>query len=187
MLLLSLIHTVVSRAQEVPEQQLENLAAETESDTEDDQQIQELEHFRRHPVNLNEAGAEELRQLALLNELQITSFINYRRLTGKLLHLLELQAIPGWDLATIRQLLPYLKIGAVMSMAAETGQRFRQGEHQLLLRMGQLLEKGIEYKKRVEENGYQGSPLQLMFRYTYRFKNSLQYGITGDKDAGESF
>lgn len=187
LLLLSLIHTVVSRAQEVPEQQLENLAAETESDTEDDQQIQELEHFRRHPVNLNEAGAEELRQLALLNELQITSFINYRRLTGKLLHLLELQAIPGWDLATIRQLLPYLKIGAIMSMAAETGQRFRQGEHQLLLRMGQLLEKGIEYKKRVEENGYQGSPLQLMFRYTYRFKNSLQYGITGDKDAGESF
>ncbi|HOZ69726.1 MAG TPA: helix-hairpin-helix domain-containing protein [Chitinophagaceae bacterium] len=187
LLLLSLIHTVVSRAQEVPEQQLENLAAETESDTEDDQQIQELEHFRRHPVNLNEAGAEELRQLALLNELQITSFINYRRLTGKLLHLLELQAIPGWDLATIRQLLPYLKIGAVMSMAAETGQRFRQGEHQLLLRMGQLLEKGIEYKKRAEENGYQGSPLQLMFRYTYRFKNSLQYGITGDKDAGESF
>ena len=66
LLLLSLIHTVVSRAQEVPEQQLENLAAETESDTEDDQQIQELEHFRRHPVNLNEAGAEELRQLALV-------------------------------------------------------------------------------------------------------------------------
>jgi len=187
LLLISVNLTVISKAQEVPEQQLENLAAETETTSEDDLQLQELENFRRHPINLNEAGVDELRQLSWLSELQITAFINYRRLTGKLLHLLELQAVPGWDLAVIRQILPYVRIGAVMSVTAETGQRFRKGEHQLLLRMGQLLEKGMEYKKRVEENGYQGSPLQMMFRYTYRFKNSLQYGMIGDKDAGESF
>ena len=32
---------------------------------------------------------------------------------------------------------------------------------------------------------YTGSPLRVVFRYQYRYKNLLQYGITADKDAGE--
>lgn len=182
-----LLLSVRSAAQGVPEQQLENLAAETDTETEDDLPLQDMEYLRRHPLNLNEAGEEELRLLPLLSDVQINSFISYRRLNGKLLHLLELQAVPGWDLSLIRQLIPYLRIGAVMSVVAETGQRFGQGDHQLLVRVGQLLEKGAEYKKSIADNGYQGSPLQLLFRYTYRFKNNLQYGFLGDKDAGESF
>lgn len=174
-------------AQEVPEQQLENLAAETETVTEDDQSLQELEHLRQHPINLNEADAVALRQLNLLSELQINNFLQYRRLAGKLLHLYELQAVPGWDLLVIRQLLPYVRIGAASTITAETGKRFREGEHQLLFRMGQALDRSAGYRKPITENGFQGSPLQLLFRYTYRFKNNLQYGVVGDKDAGESF
>ncbi|HRG25983.1 MAG TPA: helix-hairpin-helix domain-containing protein, partial [Chitinophagaceae bacterium] len=187
MLFFYLLISAWASAQVMPEQQLENLAAETETETEDDQPLQELEYLGRHPLNLNEAGADELRQLPLLTDIQINSFINYRRINGKLVHLLELQAVPGWDLTMIRQLLPYLRIGAVMTLAEETGQRFRQGDHQLLVRVGQVLEKGAEYKKSIADNGYQGSPLQLLFRYTYRFKNNLQYGFLGDKDAGEAF
>lgn len=175
------------QAQELPEQQLENLAAVAEAETEDDQPLQELEQLRRHPLLLNEANENELRQLTMLTELQLISFLQYRKLAGKLLHEYELQAIPGWDLSLIRQLLPYVRVGASTTLAKETGHRFRDGEHQMLIRAGQVLEKGPDYRKPVEENGYQGSPMQLMFRYTYRFKNNLQYGIVGDKDAGESF
>jgi hypothetical protein len=176
-------------AQSNPEQQLENLVAnaETEEATDDDFNWQELEQFRRHPVNLNEADESTLKQLSVLNELQVESLLTYRRLLGKLVHVLELQAIPGWDISLIRQLIPYISIGPVMSLRAETGKRFRQGEHQLLLRIGQTLEQSAEYKKAVADNGYQGSPQRVLFRYTYRFKNNLQYGWLGDKDAGESF
>lgn len=186
-LLIGMCYSLQMVAQEVPEQQLENLAAVTEAETEDDQSLQEMDQLLRHPVLLNEADAQELSQLTLLNELQISSFLQYRKLLGKLLHVYELQAIPGWDISTIRQLLPYVKIGSATTIATETGQRFSEGTHQLLIRAGQTLEKGTAYRKPVEENGYQGSPLQLMFRYTYRFKNNLQYGVVGDKDAGESF
>ncbi len=174
-------------AQAVPEQELENLAAETETESEDDNALQELEHIRANPVNLNQAEAGDLKQLPMLSDLQVESFLTYRRLLGKLLHVLELQSIPGWDLATIHQVLPYVRTGAVMTIATETGQRFRQGEHQLLLRLSQSLEKTDPFKTSIAENGYQGSPLRVLFRYTYRFKNSLQYGWLGDKDAGESF
>ena len=144
----SLIH-----AQEIPEQQIENLAAATEAETEDDQSLQEMDQLLRHPVQLNEADASELRQLSILTEVQIHSFLQYRRLAGKLLHLYELQAVPGWDLSTIRQLLPYVKTGSTTTIAKETGQRFRDGVHLLLFRAGQLLEKGSAYRKPVEENG----------------------------------
>ena len=179
--------SLVLPAQQIPEQQLENLAAESEQETEDDYTIQELEYFRSHPVNLNEASAADLKLLPVLTDLQVESFLNYRRLFGKLLHILELQSVPGWDLATIRYIIPYIRIGATMTVATETGQRFRGGQHQLLLRLSQTLEKSEAYKTTLEENGYQGSPLRLLLRYTYRYKNNLQYGILGDKDAGESF
>ena len=66
----SLIH-----AQEIPEQQVENLAAATEAETEDDQSLQEMDQLLRHPVQLNEADASELRQLSILTEVQIHAFL----------------------------------------------------------------------------------------------------------------
>ncbi len=186
-LFISMCYASQMHAQEVPEQQLENLAAVTEGETEDDLSLQEMDYLRRHPVLLNEADANTLRQFSILTEVQISSFLHYRKLVGKLLHIYELQAVPGWELSVIRQLLPYVKIGSATTLATETGKRFRDGVHQLLFRAGQLLEMGSAYRKPIEENGYQGSPLQLMLRYTYRFKNTLQYGIVGDKDAGEAF
>jgi hypothetical protein len=42
-------------------------------------------------------------------------------------------------------------------------------------------------KKQVQGTKYLGSPPKLFFRYRYQDKNLLQYGIVGDKDAGEQF
>ncbi|MBI3138963.1 MAG: helix-hairpin-helix domain-containing protein [Sphingobacteriales bacterium] len=172
---------------EQPEQQLENLADMEQGETEDDALIRELEQFRKHPLNLNTADADELRQISLITDLQVTSLLAYRDLLGKLIHVLELQAVPGWDLATIRKVLPYINTGPVMSLAAETGKRFSEGEHQLLFRISQVLEKSKGYRQSPADNGYKGSPQHLLFRYSYRFKNGLQYGLLGDKDAGENF
>ncbi len=172
---------------EQPEQQLENLADTEEGETEDDAGIRELEQFRKHPLNLNTADADELRQISLITDLQVSSLLAYRDVLGKLIHVLELQAVPGWDLATIHKVLPYVNTGPVMSLAEETGKRFREGEHQLLVRVSQLMEKSKGYRQSAEGNGYKGSPQHLLFRYSYRFKNGLQYGLLGDKDAGEAF
>jgi hypothetical protein len=53
-------------SQEIPvstEQQLENLTDADQGETEDDTYLQELEQFRRNPINLNNADADELKQL----------------------------------------------------------------------------------------------------------------------------
>ena len=83
----------------------------TESEQEnidDDTYLQQLDFYRRQPLNLNTATEEEIAALNFLHELQLKNFISYRRLMGNLISIYELQAIPGWDVALIRQLLPYI-------------------------------------------------------------------------------
>ncbi|MFZ1330326.1 MAG: helix-hairpin-helix domain-containing protein [Chitinophagaceae bacterium] len=177
-------------SQEIPvstEQQLENLTDADQGETEDDTYLQELEQFRRNPINLNNADADELKQLRIINDLQIANLISYRNLFGKLISVYELQAIPSWDVSTIRKILPFITTAAPVSLAKEAGQRFSEGDHSLLLRVSQVLEKASGFDKSTSGTKYLGSPQRIFFRYRYTYKNLLQYGLVGDKDAGEQF
>ncbi len=171
----------------ITEQQLENLADLEQMETEDDSYLLELEQFRKNPINLNTAGAEELKQLRFITELQIENLITYRTLLGKLIHIYELQAVPSWDLNTIRRLLPYITISSPLVLASQAKLRLKGGDHTLLLRVSQTLERSAGFDKSAQGTTYLGSPQRILFRYRYTYKNLLQFGITGDKDAGEQF
>lgn len=168
------------------EQQLENLAETDESETEDDSYLQQYLQLHRHHLNLNEADESDLKNFLFLSPLQIQQFLLYRQLMGKLISIYELQSVPGWDIETIRRLLPYVYAGNVVSLRENVIRRFREGDHTLLLRMSQVLEKQDGYKtKDTSGPTYTGSPQRVTVRYKYQYKNLLQYGITADKDAGE--
>ncbi len=176
--------------QEIPpatEQQLENQTDADQGETEDDAYLQELEQFRKNPINLNSADADELKQLRILTDLQIANLISYRNLFGRLISIYELQAVPAWDVNTIRKLLPFITTATPVSLAEEAGKRFRDGEHSLLFRVAQVLEKSDGFNKSTPGTKYLGSPQKIFFRYRYTYKNLLQFGLVGDKDAGEQF
>src|SRR5690554_6640984 len=63
-----------------------------------------------NPINLNQATAEELQSLYILQPSQINSLLNYIQLYGMLLSLYELQAVPDFDLETIYRLLPFVML-----------------------------------------------------------------------------
>jgi hypothetical protein len=177
-------------SQDVPEstvQQLENLTDATEEDTEDDTYLLEMERFRKNPVNLNTTDADELKLLKRLTDLQIANLITYRNLFGNFISIYELQAIPSWDINTISSILPYVTVSNTAFSNQAISKRFRNGEHSLLLRISQILEKSKGYNQSAGGTKYLGSPQRIFFRYRYTYKNLLQYGITGDKDAGEQF
>ncbi len=167
------------------EQQLENLTDADQSETEDDNQLLQLEQFRTHPVNLNQADENDLKELRILTGLQIANFISYRKLFGNFITLYELQAIPSWDINTIKKLLPYITISKAVSIDEEFKKRLRGGDHTLVLRYSQVLEKSDGFNKSTSGTKYLGSPQKIFFRYRYQYKNLLQYGLVGDKDAGE--
>ena len=136
--------------QDIPpsaEQQLENLTDAEQAETEDDSYLQQLEHFKRNPVNLNVADINELRELRLLTDLQIFNLLSYRRLFGKFINIYELQAIPTWDVNTLRKLLPFITITSSVSLKDDLGFRFKNGSQHLLFRFTQVLEKQKGFDK----------------------------------------
>lgn len=169
------------------EQQLENLTDADQSETEDDSYLQLLENFRKNPLNLNTADENDLRELRLLTGLQTANFFAYRKWMGNFISIYELQAIPTWDPATIKKLVPFVYVGKAVSTVEDFIHRFKGGERSLLLRFSQTLEKAKGYDDTTPGTKYLGSPQKLFFRYRYQYKNLLQYGLVGDKDAGEQF
>jgi len=167
------------------EQQLENLTDADQAETEDDSYLQQLEQFRKNPLNLNTADESDLKELKILTGLQIENFLLYRKLFGKLINIYELQAIPAWDISTIKKLLPYIAVNNALTVKEEFAKRLRDGDNTLLLRISQVLEKAKGFDEAVPGTKFLGSPQKIFFRYRYQYKNLLQYGLVGDKDAGE--
>ncbi|HEY6506019.1 MAG TPA: helix-hairpin-helix domain-containing protein [Chitinophagaceae bacterium] len=184
------LHPFRSSGQDLPptiEQKLENLTDADQAEPEDDSYLQQLVYFRRYPMNLNTVTASELKELRIVSDLQADNLIAYRRLFGNLVHIYELQAVPTWDITTIRKLLPFIIISSPVSITEDFGDRIRSGDHSLLLRVSQVLEESKGFDKSTPGTKYLGSPQRLFFRYNYIYKNLLQFGMVGDKDAGEQF
>ena len=182
--------SVFCAAQDIPagtKQQLENFTDARQADITDDSYLQQLDYFKRHPVNLNTADANDIRELIFLSDLQIDNFISYRKLLGKLISIYELQAIPSFDLATIKKILPYVTISDATLSIDDLAKRFRKGDQSLIVRFSEVLEKSKGFHQTASGTPYLGNRDRIFFRYRYQYKNLLQYGILGDKDAGEQF
>lgn len=150
--------------------------------------FEQIARLREKPLRLNEASEVELRELGLLSDIQILKFIAYRSKAGALLSIHELQAIPGFDLSTIRRILPYVQVGGALDdVHATIGEMLRQGKNEAQLRWSRFIESQKGYVPSSTGKGYLGDPNQLFFRYRHTYYNRLSLGFVGDKDRGEPF
>ncbi|MBL7777485.1 MAG: helix-hairpin-helix domain-containing protein [Chitinophagales bacterium] len=167
---------------------IENNAIQTESESFDyDANIDELEYYKKHPINLNRTTAEQLNDLGLLTAQQISSLINYIALHGELISVYELQAVPKFDLKTIQLLLPYIEVNNnVNENIVPLKKLLSKGKFTIVSRYKQVVEKSKGYKL-TDGNRYLGNPANLFFRFRYQYGTKLSYGFTAEKDAGEEF
>jgi hypothetical protein len=161
-------------------QELEDFADGIREETEDDGFIQQMEHYRKHPLHLNNADEEALRQFGMLSALQVQHFISYRKFFGRLTSIYELQAVPSWDIDLIRKMLPFMTLEDEVLRREELKERLLKGDHVLVIRFAYGIGSDVD-------SNYIGDPSKSFLRYRYQFKNLLQYGLTCDKDAGERF
>ena len=141
-----------------------------------------------NPLNLNEATYEQLKEIPLLNELQVQQFVLYKSKYGELISIHELQAIPSFDLKTIRTLLPFVKIsGERLQMSVP--EMFKGSSNTIVMKWGRVLQDRAGYL--IDEGddapAYEGSPDQLILRYLGNYENKFRYGFVAEKDPGESF
>jgi hypothetical protein len=118
--------------------------------------------------------------------IQAANLLQYRALFGPFIDLMELQAVPSWDVQTIRQVLPYVDIREDIQPLPLFRERMHKGEHLFLLRTSVRRDVGSSAGASVQRD-WPGAAAPLMVRYSYRFRNLLQWGVTIEKDAGERF
>ena len=147
--------------------------------------LQQLEYFKKHPININATSPEELEQLRILSEAQIKSLVEYEKFAGKLIDIYELQAVPGFDVNTIRKLLAYIIVGQAVSLKENLVARLK-GDQNILLRSSRVMQRAAGYQ-RSPGNYYLGGRDHLMLQYRFQYKDLLYFGLSADKDAGEQF
>lgn len=190
--ILYLLLPVYAFSQELPsfetEQQLEQIAeAAEDAEVTDDGWWQQMEYLRNNRLNLNNAAEADLTTLQLLSAIQVSHFMNYRKIFGNLISIYELQAIPGWDLPLIQKLLPYITVAEPALTKESLLKRLSKGDHRLMLRYSRVVEQSKGYREKDSTSSfYAGNPTKLVLRYQYRHKDLLQYGLALSKDAGES-
>jgi len=154
-----------------------------------------LIYYKSHPLNLNTATRDELIDLGLLTEIQISNLIAHRERFGNLISIYELQAIDGYDLATIYAILPYVKVTDRFDAGHFSfNEMFDNGKHEIVLRTQTIAEQQLGYtdadSATLAENPnarYLGNPYRYFARYRFTYGNFVSWGVTAEKDAGEEF
>ena len=145
---------------------------EDQADVEDVKEVEEdliqLQGFLLRPLNLNRADQEDLAVFPFLTPFHIEQLIRYRKLAGDLVHVLEMQAIPGWDPGLVRKLIPYATVQPELTFRNTVQDNIRKGSHLLLFRSSLSSQAG--------------------FLARYHFTSpKLQWGLNTEKDAGEKY
>ena len=176
------------------QQQLENIAENSENEDADYSNLLEgLIYYKEHPINLNNTNKEELQQLTFLNDIQISYFLRHIEKNGKLITIYELQGINGFDLQTIKKILPYVRVNDQFSTAHfDLNEMFQNGQNVVQLRFAQTLEKQTGFSAidsaalyKSPNSRYIGSPQRLYARYRFTYGTNVSWGVTAEKDQGE--
>jgi hypothetical protein len=163
---------------------IDNIAEHVPEDEDFSELTERLSFFLKHPINLNKTTPEGLKSLFFLSSLQISNFFSYLA-NNRLMDVLELQAIPGFDPETINKLMPFVTITGLQGYEQVKPRHMLQsGSHDLILRYARLLQQQKGFKD-LPGSRYLGTAEKLLLRYRYSFQEIISAGLVVEKDAGE--
>ncbi|MDR2087383.1 MAG: helix-hairpin-helix domain-containing protein [Dysgonamonadaceae bacterium] len=154
---------------------------------------EELSYLSENPFNIHTVGKQDLERLPFLNAIQVENLLYYIYKYSPVVSLYELKNVESLDQQTIGYLLPFLYVGETEDKPQEK-QILKWGKHEALLGTNFTVQRKAGYQKVSGEERdmhpnlyYRGSPYALSFRYTFNYRDKIQFGLTGEKDAGEVF
>jgi len=179
------------------EQRIEAISENLDENTEIDYTtlFDDFLYFLDHPLNLNNATADDLARIQLLSNIQINNLLQHISRFGALLNMYELQVVNGFDIQTIALIAPFVKV-AERSEFARTPflKMLSTGDNDMIVRYRRVLQEQKGYSD-IEPDAlvaspnsrYLGSPDHYYIRYRHTYKNNLSYGFVAEKDPGEEF
>ena len=157
--------------------------------------FEELSYLSENPFNLNTVTKSELERLPFLSEMQIENLLYYAYKYAPLQSIYELKNVVGMDFRTINYLLPFVYVGEVKSSERINPKYVvKYGKHEIFLRSDYCFQRKAGYHTPTEEElaknpnkHYLGENYYLSAKYGFSYKDKIQFGLTGEKDAGEAF
>ena len=195
MTLLLSVHSALAQTEDLKnsliEQRIEDIAASLDEGQELDYTnlFEDLAYYYEHPLNLNNASIDELRELYMLTDVQIANLERHIERYGPLRSLFELQAVDDFDLNTIRIITPFITVKPTLQLSAfSLKEFFDDATHDLFIRYKRDLQlaEGFQVDPETGVPDYIGSPDYIYTRYRLNYKKSFRAGFTLEKDAGES-
>jgi hypothetical protein len=107
--------------------------------------LEQLEYYKKNPLDLNKADYNGLRQSGLLTELQIRDLLNHIAYFGPLQSILELQTIPSFNTNDIIFLNSYTDVSANDENALNWKQKLTAGNYAYYLRSTRVVEEQAGY------------------------------------------
>ncbi len=151
-------------------------------------QDQNPEHFdpefweQNSKLNINTCTTKELMNIPWIKPGQAHNLVLFRQTYGPFKNFYQLQAVPGWDIQTIKNTLPLLKQFAVSKNPLPI-----PSQNYILLRWKPQLQKKAGFNTTSEHGKFQGPPHHWLVRFRYRSNQRMDIGVLFDQDAGESW
>lgn len=186
-LLITLLISAALKAQHTDlwllEENLEQLAIESDA-TDWEDELEELSHRLKEKVNLNTATKEQLEMFPFLSDIQIENLLAYVYLYGGMKTIYELQLVEEMDRETIERLLPFVRVSKSRKDTAFPSWKrvLNFAKHEATARFDVPF-----YTRKGYEKDYLGPSLYHSLRYSFRYGERVQAGVSGEKDAGEPF
>ncbi len=191
-ILLSIIFVIIMsglEAQNLPDvivEQIELYFSEEETVQDPFQYYELLENYYNNPMDINEVEYDDLLELGLLSDIQISDLISHRSSLGDFLSVEELQAIPSFAVEDILRVRPFLHVPDTERLPVSWKQMFSNSDRTLFMKWGQTLEDKAGFVE--NENGetkYLGDRNKLFMRFQSNYEYKFRYGFTIEKDEGE--
>ena len=184
------------KKQYIIEQTIENIAENNEDENIDYTTLfDQLNFYYEHPINLNQKEIKfDLEQLMILDQFQIKSLINHKVTYGKFLNIYELQAIDDFSSNVIRKILPFITINENFnSTHLSLSEMLKKGKNDMFFRYSRVVNP-TSGQIELDDSSWLSSPNSkslgsadnLYMRYRFKYQKHLSFGITTEKDAGET-
>lgn len=171
------------------EQIIEQLVEDMEFEFDVGEITERLRYYQRNPLDLNTVTEEQLVALVFLTPMQIANLLYHRDVSGAFISVLELQAIPGFDVQTVALLRNFVRVGDRRVWDGFRWQNLvKQSDYELMVRYGRIVQRQRGYQIEDEDRSrYLGSPDRVAVRFRSDYEQQVRVAVNMDKDAGESF
>ncbi|MBR4325895.1 MAG: helix-hairpin-helix domain-containing protein [Bacteroidales bacterium] len=148
-----------------------------------------LEDISENKIDVNTNNINELQSIPIFNAIQIGDILEYRQRYGNIMSLGELKAIASLTTENIRQITHFISIGdsATSRRQITFREMLTKGRHYISTLNKMVLERQAAYvADSVGNTKYEGNRMRWCFKYRYKFEDRIAWGVTAEKDAGES-